>query len=96
MKKIKKNEFRLDKEIISSLSENDLSGILGGENTVYPKLTDKCETKLICPVSADMRSTCICIETNGPLCTPPIYTKAQNCQPISENGVSCVSPSGKC
>lgn len=31
MKKIKKNDLRLDKEVISSLSGNDLAGLRGGD-----------------------------------------------------------------
>lgn len=31
MKKIRENALRLDKEVISSLSENELSGVRGGE-----------------------------------------------------------------
>ena len=41
MKKINKNDLRLDKEVISSLSENELSSVRGGENTIIPQDTFK-------------------------------------------------------
>lgn len=44
MKKIKKTDLKLDKEVISFLSENDLSTVKGGVVT---------ETLNMCPIPAD-------------------------------------------
>lgn len=52
MKKIKKNDLRLDKEVISSLSENELSNIKGGSILSYDACTSQynpCDKTIACP-----------------------------------------------
>lgn len=47
MKKIQKNDLRLDKEVISSLTSNDLGSVKGGLdwNTVAANTCNNCKTK---------------------------------------------------
>lgn len=55
MKKIKKNDLRLDKEVISSLSGNELNSIKGGYNSNEPGVECfrasyevRCDSKKLC------------------------------------------------
>lgn len=69
MKKINKNDLRLDKEVISSLSGSELANINGGVNPttiVIPSRTPTCKTmgaEMECIVSYDGRLSCHCVES---------------------------------
>lgn len=56
MKKLKKNQLKLDKEIISSLSENELSVVKGG---VYTEPLTHCQNaKTLCMQPAPSLGIC--------------------------------------
>ena len=91
MKSLKKNELKLDKEVITSLSSVELSSVKGGA-TVYActSVPDKCVEKTIniCEVISLKPP---CFETDR--CTQAVagcvFTKGGNpCVILSEGGLS--------
>lgn len=56
MKKIKKNDLRLDKEVISSLGENELENLKGGIN--YSDIANSCKQTQCCPSVACSGAAC--------------------------------------
>lgn len=106
MKKIQKNDLRLEKEVISKLSQDDLTFVKGGATLgVTCVKTDGC----VHPISYDNKCQTVnmaasCMVSCGGGCTVKsvniaceVLTKEPGCElkPISEGGESvcyCVAP----
>lgn len=86
MKKIAKKNLKLDKEVIASLSENEMVKVTGGGNSRYPE----------CPLS-DTNKCPVPVLTNDLKCItiyPPVrYTEEPGCRyTVTSVNVVCDPP----
>lgn len=82
MKKVAKKNLKLDKEVIASLSENEMVKVTGGgKSEVLPALSRNND----CPVPFSKQADC-----------PTFYTKQAACPTVSQGcpvSVDCFPPS---
>lgn len=78
MKKIAKKNLKLDKEVIASLSENEMVGVTGGG--IPPETKDNPR----CP--APMTDKPNCTETINKECQLPMHTEEFFCVDVLTNG----------
>lgn len=67
MKTIKKNDLRLDKEVLTSLSDSDLSGVKGGLEPTGPlpvKSIDPCKVTEVWCRFTDIPEECLFTKAN--------------------------------
>lgn len=97
MKKILKNDLRLEKELIASLSNDDLTAVKGGavsgircektEGCVHPVsyYPEECRTMDTCQISLCK----VCNSLGGVTCVVPVTDLNTGCaivRPVSEDG----------
>lgn len=80
MKKIQKNDLRLEKEVIAALTSGDLSGIMGGVETT------------IKPPSASQDSKCESLQGRPCCFAPSVVDQSCKCMPEKSVAVFTCSP----